>query len=274
MNHRAIYCGRYAAELINEYKTADVLGVYSAGTYLLFGDSVLLICDASKKSVPFGISVDGYESFRDSINGAEYATVTEDRLTVGDAVIKLCAAEKRTCRIPAPPSKESLDNAIQLLLSKKQEGFAPILGEGEITDPYAKKARELAEELFGALNKGDTEELAKKAALLTGLGKGLTPSGDDLLCGALYALHYCQSTKNEAFLLADAVIKAKKNTNIISRRYLESAAAGEYFGLTAELCGALCREEDIETALDGLLTVGSSSGGDIATGMLLAFLSI
>lgn len=272
MQHRAIYCGKYAASLIKEYNCAEVLGVYSAGTYLLFSESIVLICDASKKSVPFGISVEDYPAFRDAVNGAERAYIENGTLTLGGASVNangIC--ETAECRIPAPPCTEALDKTAKMLLEKKDTGFCRILADEEPSDPYAKKAKTLAREMLLALTKNDTDGLCRSAGRLIGLGGGLTPSGDDVICGALYALRYCESTRAEAALLADAVQKAKNNTNIISRRYLESAANGEYFGLVADLINAMCGDGDIESALDALLTVGSSSGGDIAAGILLAY---
>ncbi|MBQ2733344.1 MAG: DUF2877 domain-containing protein [Clostridia bacterium] len=272
MQHRAIYCGKYAASLIKEYKTADVLGVYSAGTYLLFGESIVLICDAEKKSVPFGISIEDYPAFRDSVNGAETAYINNGTLTLGGGSVKADGiGEDAVCLIPAPPKREALEYAKKLLLQKKDTGFCRILAEGEPKDAYAKRAKHLTEELFEALNGGEGTKLDIAVSGLVGLGGGLTPSGDDLICGALYALHYCEGTQDKALELARAARAAQKNTNIISRRYLTAAAEGEYFGLVADLINALCGDGDIEKALDSLLTVGSSSGGDIAAGILLAY---
>ena len=151
---------------------------------------------------------------------------------------------------------------------------AIVAAKEEPTDPYAKKAKTLAIAMLCALRENNEEALLESTGRLVGLGGGLTPSGDDLLCGMLYALYYCEATQNEAKLLADAVQKAKKNTNIISRRYLESAAKGEYFGLVADLVNAMRGDGSLEDALDALLTVGSSSGGDIAAGILLAYTNI
>ncbi len=272
MHQSAIYCGKYAAELINKFKTAEVLGVYSAGTYLLFGESIVLICDASKKSVPFGISIEDYAEFRDAINGAETAYIEKGTLTLGGGAVEINGiCEDAVCRIPYPPTSEALGKAAEMLLDKKDTGFCRILAEAEPSDPYAKRAKRLVSELFEALGKGDGDKLANTVSSLVGLGGGLTPSGDDLICGALYALFYCEAAEKYASELAKAVIKAQKNTNIISRRYLESAAKGEYFGLVADLIRALCGDGDIEKTLDALLTVGSSSGGDISTGILLAY---
>ena len=271
-HHRAVFCGKSAAKLLKEYQSADVLGVYSAGTYLLFGDSIVLICDASKKSVPFGISIEDYPAFRDAINGAETAYINNGALTLGGGTIEtngIC--ESAVCRIPAPPKSEALEYAKELLLQKKDTGFCRILASEEPSDPYAKRAKRLASELFEALGNGDTDALDRAVSSLVGLGGGLTPSGDDLICGALYALHYCDTTEKYASMLAKAATAVQKNTNIISRRYLQSAAKGEYFGLVADFINALCGEGDIEEALDALLTVGSSSGGDIAAGILLAY---
>ncbi|MBQ1212585.1 MAG: hypothetical protein IIX69_04090, partial [Clostridia bacterium] len=145
MYNHAVFCGKYAASLIKEYKTADVLGVYSAGTYLLFGSDIVLICDASKKSVPFGISIEDYAAFREQINGAERAHIEGDTLTLGNGAIDtkgIC--ETAECSIPSPPPCETVWAATEMLLEKKDTGFCCILADTEPTDPYAKKAKTLA----------------------------------------------------------------------------------------------------------------------------------
>ncbi len=275
MQHRTVFCGKEAAELIKEYQTAEVLGVYSAGTYLLFGENIVLICDASKKSVPFGISVENYPVFRDAINGAETAYINNGTLSLGGAMIETDGnCENAVCLIPSPPSNEAIAKAVEMLLQRKDTGFCRILADTEPSDPYAKKAKTLANEVFCALSENNEERLHASAGKLIGLGGGLTPSGDDLICGALYALSYCGTTKKYASMLAKAATAAQNNTNIISRRYIQSAAKGEYFGLVADFINALCGNGGTEEALDALLAVGSSSGGDIAAGILLAYRSI
>ncbi|MBQ7010407.1 MAG: DUF2877 domain-containing protein [Clostridia bacterium] len=269
MLHHAFYCGKYAASLIKEYECAEVLGIYSAGTYLLFGGELVLIYDSTKNSVPFGIGIENYPAFRDRISADDKVTVEDGKLFIGNECILPTETDVRSCSLPRFPEKDVAERAAKLLREKKQTGFACLTG-GETTDPYAKRAKACADGLFCALKDGSTAELEDCTARLVGLGGGLTPSGDDLLCGILYALYYCEGTRSKAAELAAAVEKAKKNTNIISRRYLESAARGEYFGLVAEFATALL-SGDTEPALDALLTVGSSSGGDIAAGMLLAY---
>lgn len=272
MNYRAIYCGKHAATALLQYRSAEILGIYSAGIYLLFGDELVLIYDSTKNSVPFGIGIENYPALRDAISGDDTVTMENSKLYIGNECILPTEAEVRRCSLPRFPEKDTAERAAKLLREKKQTGFACLTG-GETTDPYAKRAKECADGLFYALKSGNTAELEDCTARLVGLGGGLTPSGDDLLCGILYALYYCEGTKSKATELAAAVEKAKKNTNIISRRYLESAARGEYFGLVAEFASALL-SDDAEPALDALLTVGSSSGGDIAAGMLLAYMNM
>jgi hypothetical protein len=101
---------------------------------------------------------------------------------------------------------------------------------------------------------------------LVGRGDGLTPFGDDVLCGWL-ALHRAVGVPTPA--VDDAVRRSLPRTSTLSATLLECALAGE----VADLVGAYLRalggagEWAARTALEGL---GHSSGRGLAHGIDLA----
>ena len=101
---------------------------------------------------------------------------------------------------------------------------------------------------------------------LVGRGGGLTPWGDDVLCGWL-ALH--RSLRLPTPAVDDAVRRALPRTTLLSATLLECALAGE----VADLLGGYLRslgtpaEDAARTALLGL---GHSSGHGLALGVDLA----
>jgi hypothetical protein len=101
---------------------------------------------------------------------------------------------------------------------------------------------------------------------LVGLGDGLTPLGDDVVCGWL-ALHRALGVATPA--VDDAVRRALPRTSTLSATLLECALAGE----VADLVGAYLRalggsgERAARTALEAL---GHSSGRGLAHGIDLA----
>ena len=110
---------------------------------------------------------------------------------------------------------------------------------------------------------------AKLAALL-GLGPGLTPSGDDLLGGALVAL-----TAIGLLDLRDAIWTglrphAAARTNDIARAHLAAAAEGECAAALDEAVEALLSGGlGLEPAVRAVEAVGHTSGWDALAGVVI-----
>ncbi|MCA9765330.1 MAG: DUF2877 domain-containing protein [Carnobacterium sp.] len=122
-------------------------------------------------------------------------------------------------------------------------------------------------------NTNDTiEETIQCAKKLIGLGQGLTPSGDDFLVGLLLAF----STSNTTFFNQEKwreqiVKEAKSHTNIISYSAIKYAASGqtrETIALFIETLDAKENDEQVKLALANVMKIGSSSGTEMAWGIL------
>jgi len=115
---------------------------------------------------------------------------------------------------------------------------------------------------------------------LTGLGPGLTPSGDDLLVGYMAGLWSTMrdQSKRMQFIssLGKNIIRLSRRTSIISRTYLCHAARGQVSSHLADLAEAICRETDSERLADiaeTAMRVGHTSGMDAVTGMLMGLVA-
>lgn len=103
---------------------------------------------------------------------------------------------------------------------------------------------------------------------LLGLGVGLTPSGDDVIAGALLALRAIGKDER-----ADAVMAglASRRTNPISHAHLLMAAKGECAAaLHSFLMDLLSGGVHLEALAPRLAKVGHTSGWDAVFGMALA----
>jgi Protein of unknown function (DUF2877) len=111
------------------------------------------------------------------------------------------------------------------------------------------------------------------AAILIGLGPGLTPSGDDLLGGMMIALA-AFGRRDLARRTAEWVLPlAATRTGAVSAAHLACAALGEGSAALHDMLGALALGDGrhrIAAALDGLAALGHSSGWDMLTGAVLA----
>jgi hypothetical protein len=101
---------------------------------------------------------------------------------------------------------------------------------------------------------------------LVGRGDGLTPFGDDVLCGWL-ALHRAVGVPTPA--VDDAVRRALHRTSTLSATLLECALAGEVADPVASYLRSLGtpRKHQARAALESL---GHSSGRGLAHGLDLA----
>ncbi len=109
---------------------------------------------------------------------------------------------------------------------------------------------------------------------LLGLGPGLTPAGDDFIVGLLAVFHLRGSPCAGWRRIGAAVLEyAPQQTNVISQAALQHAVNGRVRARLVRLCEALiCGEAALLcAALDQVMKIGSTSGCDIASGIVSAF---
>jgi hypothetical protein len=110
---------------------------------------------------------------------------------------------------------------------------------------------------------------------LIGLGPGLTPSGDDLLCGALIALHGL-GRRGEGVLLYGALEGTLNTaTHAISRAHVRAAGEGAGSAALHDLLGDLLagRQERLAERLRAIDGIGHSSGWDGLAGAVMVLLA-
>ena len=116
------------------------------------------------------------------------------------------------------------------------------------------------------------EDLFQGVGLVKGLGRGLTPSGDDFIAGLLFALHlrgglFGEHVKGQI----QAIGEAAQSDNPFSRAMLDCAARGRAFKRLKHLINSLFEVDvvNIEARTEELTAIGATSGADLATGLVL-----
>ena len=106
---------------------------------------------------------------------------------------------------------------------------------------------------------------------LLGLGPGLTPSGDDILCGVLVALHAVGWTDLAGDLHAQIAGAAPSATSPISAAFLRAAAEGLGCEALHEAISAILagQTEALAGHLEALGRIGHTSGWDALAGAVL-----
>jgi hypothetical protein len=102
---------------------------------------------------------------------------------------------------------------------------------------------------------------------LLGAGEGLTPSGDDVLAGALVAASATDHPRLDEWRSATRAALASRSTTAVSRGLLTHALDGWAVPELAEFVVAVC-SGDAGRATTRLIAVGHSSGAALAAGVL------
>ncbi|HEY8480805.1 MAG TPA: DUF2877 domain-containing protein [Spirillospora sp.] len=131
-------------------------------------------------------------------------------------------------------------------------------------------------ELAEACAAGDLAGAVEAAERIVGLGPGLTPSGDDILCGLLVSLRLVGDAVRHgrtAVWLADwlgaaVTADAETRTTALAATLLHCAAAGDAGAEVAAVLRCLAGHEQPVMAARRLLAVGHTSGTDLAQGVL------
>lgn len=146
-------------------------------------------------------------------------------------------------------------------------------GEGNV---YTKFLAPRIEELIQAVSANDAERAAKAAEKTAGCGMGLTPSSDDLLAGYFAGLHAIFRAEGKLERISFIPIMARravKKTNRISATFLlQSGEALVNYDLLLLIQSIVTGADStsIQQAAQRVLSIGSTSGGDMLTGLSLA----
>jgi uncharacterized protein DUF2877 len=101
---------------------------------------------------------------------------------------------------------------------------------------------------------------------LIGSGPGLTPSGDDLVAGALVAAHATADPRLPRWRTATLAALGATSTTVVSRSLLHHACDGYATVELADYVDAVCTGRDAATATARLLAVGHTSGAALLHG--------
>jgi hypothetical protein len=143
-----------------------------------------------------------------------------------------------------------------------------------IADAAAASRRGVPDEpvaqLRAAIGGGDAARLRQAVRALIGLGSGSTPGGDDVLAGTLAGLNATRRDVRAQQITAAVLPDLDSRTPLMSADLLRLAAAGHVCTEAAAVLRATagsCAELDRAVAV--LLTVGHTSGADLATGIAI-----
>lgn len=153
---------------------------------------------------------------------------------------------------------------------------------GALVDRYAlptvPELRAPLSSLESGLRDLDRDRIWEAGGRMLGLGPGLTPSGDDILCGLLLSCRALAAVDSAMDVVIETLVdivngQALARTTLASAALLSHAARDECIPQLAALFEVLDAGVELTRPLTNLLAVGHHSGSDLARGVALGLLT-
>ena len=275
-----------------------VLEHVKPGLLAVFSDAQLILGDS------LVVSLDGAQLWRPEVNWGRLTTQPRrlernlaalcSWLSQNDISQSAPAGSLRQCSGQAPDpaawrrqategctqSAVSTCDLLSLVLDEKKGPRAREDGTRSTQNQaFLTMARAAIKGLMQSLQDGDRSGIRENAALLAGLGPGLTPAGDDYLVGLMAGLRLWPAPLENSGLSPEEacpiILEATEGrTTLLSRAFLRSAKQGLFGENWHELLAALAKGDaiGIQRAARRILSSGATSGADALAGFLSPYL--
>lgn len=292
--------GPHARAVLRRNRRGTVYSSHATGLYCRFADAeIVLLHDAAYGLIPFGLGGDAssLRGWRDFPPGtvvshhAETATIL-----LGATAYSYAGAQTPPPLLPGVPPeyrtaghlRAGIKTSLALLgkggiaaayMARRDSLFGPDARPGPFADMWEEALWNPVRNLAAFCAGDDAGQPETVTAAILGLGPGLTPLGDDILCGLLAGGHALrpffpgpamERIVNELSLPVSRL--AHGATTMHSAAFLRGAARGETFGMLDAALTALVTgtAQSMENSFAALLGVGHSTGSGLLLGALLA----
>lgn len=259
-----------------------VSAVFSKAAHLQTGNRVFTIGSPDLPSHPYTIRTSGFPKY---IKKGMPFRFLKQSLSIGDSFKvdfegwPVFTPTEKINSIAGLPEISNAVNEAKSVASKYKSnvgGFHAMFSESFSRDFVIEHlifhARLLSDHIYSK----EWDMVAKEAGHLVGVGRGLTPSGDDFLCGVLSGLWFHRNNGGEdrtpsLNFFKDIAAELKNKTSPFSACLLSSAARGWQTSLVEDWLVAVHSKgkKETRTASNRLLAVGHSSGMDTLAGLIV-----
>jgi hypothetical protein len=261
---------------------ARVLAVFEHACLLAApgGDVVSLVLPAIGDG-PLNVVVAGARGAFDGLAVGMSVWLAGERLRLGEVEVSLAGAatweprpEWERLRAGGAVASDRLEQLYRLaLVQAPHDSLMMLLAPGADLAPGLRPQAEvatarLAAAELAAARPGDEARARAAAARLAGLGGGLTPAGDDFLCGAMLRA-WLDGPQYGVFCRA-VLAGAAGRTTRLSAALLRAAAVGECSAAWHRLLAGLAAGAPLGPAVNAVLAHGHTSGADALAGFLMS----
>lgn len=279
--------GITALKSIQFNTSAVVYGITSKGVFLRMADASIVFMSRDTFRNPLSINVPGSGVFLETVQHSDLVEISNnvlffravnDQLEINPAAI-WSARKNETPLEQLPPSlkiKEFITH-LQKRLDQSVEYFSTVLTLFGIENVNIPTDLRTALRCLISPDSTDLDSLSTAGKFFAGRGRGLTPSGDDLLLGWCYALDRLSRFHNLEMAAIHQIMveQVSKRSTLISANLIAAASQGELDERLLHAFEALTGLIPLNAAvLDGVVNWGNSSGIEAVAGMLLALYSV
>lgn len=266
MNYQVLKMSTYAQDILAENNQGIVHSVYRNTINVSIHNHLLAIQTKNSPLSPISLITD-----------LDTEAFSQLPYTVGDYIVIENNADTQiinlspTMLFPKQHCQELFMNIRRSLITSHTQGFDLIFQFSDLINDnlILAAAQNKIESAYHFYQKKDYENTARELSRLIGLGLGLTPSGDDFLCGMLAGFHLLDRNKHTFTQCLRHYIKENlKNTNEISQAFLKCALHNHYSFAVNKLWSNPSHEQISQM----FLQIGHSSGMDTLCGIYFSFL--
>lgn len=241
-----------------------VHSVFEHSFNLKVGEQLINVANYNEYLSCFGlfVPIDSFAEIKPYLKQGDHIKIKSDRIVFYNLakikILNLSDYEVVSLKVTATQlEKESLHFLQQLLVAANLKEKIGIEQDA--------KFLAIKEQLLHP----ETADWASVTQFLIGRGKGLTPSGDDILVAYTFILGLSHIDYIKA--LVAELIKQKGNTTDISWAYIESCVAGYVNSLIYQFYMDLKenKTEKFENDIQQIMKVGHTSGKDMCYGIYL-----
>jgi len=280
--------GLCAAESLKKNRSGEVIGITSKGVFLKLADQSILFLSNSRFGNPLTININSDLSVLpvhpgEPVNLSETTIHFEHSSTIiQTSKVTIYSSKRLSSPISTLPDlKQSV--AVLLTLRSRLYHSVALLEEVLAFMDNSSPAHPSESETQLALERLVQNAIASPAncflpiRFFAGRGRGLTPSGDDLLMGWIYTLYrWAGSPKLDLSQLHQVLLRAiESRTTSISLNLVKAAAQGEIDERLLHAFAMITGLRPVEDyAIQDVLEWGSSSGIEVCAGMGLGIFTL
>ena len=284
---RVVKIGGIAKELLARCEQGMIFGLTSRGLFLQLSSGWILFLSFEESQGPLTLTLPGDHSVMRNVKIGSPVICSQDYLEFPGLELSISISDAVVWSpSPLPSQILSKDHRLSYLdtvygILERNTPASPIIELlPYVLDKNLKPGLQvpsylpILQSLQLACDSEEDHLLAQSLSAFLGLGKGLTPSGDDLVIGLLLGVnrwaYLLQSNVDIEMLNSRVIEQARNQTTTISLNLIECACSGQ-------------ADERLVLALDGLMTGsigagacvnllagwGNTSGFDSLTGMAL-----